>query len=173
MKYQIGIVAVIAYIATVYGANWAIEQYGFVSVGFGLMAPAGVYFAGLAFTLRDITHDTLGRRWVLVAIVAGALLSYTISPAFAAASAAAFLSSELFDFAVYAPLRERHWLGAVALSNTVGLLVDSVLFLWLAFGSLAFIEGQIVGKLWMTAMAVGVLWTLRNGSKRYASFSSR
>lgn len=158
MNKQLGIIAVIAYIATIYLANWAIETYGFVSVGFGHVAPAGVYFAGLAFTLRDITHDTLGRRWVLVAIVVGAALSYAISPAFALASGVAFLVSELFDFAVYAPLRKRHWLGAVALSNTVGLLVDSVLFLWLAFGSLAFIEGQIVGKLWMTALAVIVLW---------------
>jgi hypothetical protein len=158
---QLGIIAVLAYIATIYAANWSIETFGFVSVGFGLMAPAGVYFAGLAFTLRDITHDTLGRRAVLAAILVGAALSYVISPVFAMASAVAFLASELFDFAIYAPLRERHWLGAVALSNTVGLLVDSVLFLWLAFGSLAFIEGQIVGKLWMTAAAVAVLWLVR------------
>lgn len=153
----IGLVAVAAYIATVFGANWAIERYGLVSVGFGLMAPAGVYFAGLAFTLRDITHDTLGRLWVIGAILVGAALSYAVSPDFARASAAAFLLSELFDFAVYAPLRKRNWLGAVALSNIVGLVADSVVFLWLAFDSLDFLDGQIVGKLWMTVLAVAVL----------------
>ncbi|HUG16946.1 MAG TPA: VUT family protein [Thermomicrobiales bacterium] len=153
----IGLVAVAAFVSTVFLANWAIERYGFVSVGFGLTAPAGVYFAGLAFTLRDITHDTLGRRWVLLAIVAGALLSSLVSPQFALASGTAFLFSELFDFAVYAPLRKRHWIGAVVASNIVGLVADSILFLWLAFESLAFLEGQIVGKAWMTLLAIPFL----------------
>src|ERR671915_473335 len=110
------------YIATIFAANWAISTFGLVPVGFGLVAPAGVYFAGLAFTLRDLTQDTLGRRWVLGAIVLGALLSALVSPAFALASAAAFLFSELADFGVYTPLRERHWLAAIAASNVVGLV---------------------------------------------------
>jgi len=42
------------YILTIFAANWAITQFGLVPVGFGLLAPAGVYFAGLAFTLRDL-----------------------------------------------------------------------------------------------------------------------
>ena len=48
------------YIATIFAANWAIATFGVVPVGFGLMAPAGVYFAGLAFTLRDLTQERLG-----------------------------------------------------------------------------------------------------------------
>jgi uncharacterized PurR-regulated membrane protein YhhQ (DUF165 family) len=162
----IGLTAVALYIATVFAANWAIERFGIVSVGFGLTAPAGVYFAGLAFTLRDITHDTLGRRFVLLAIVVGASLSAFVSTDFALASGVAFLVSELFDFAVYAPLRDRNWLGAVALSNVVGLIADSVLFLWIAFDSLEFLEGQIVGKLWMTLAAVLLLTIWRRSSHR-------
>jgi uncharacterized PurR-regulated membrane protein YhhQ (DUF165 family) len=153
----LGWVVLTLYIGTVVAANWAIQRFGFVPVGFGLLAPAGVYFAGLAFTLRDLSHETLGRQWVVAAILVGAALSWLISPAFAVASAVAFVVSELADFAVYAPLRKRHWLGAVALSNTVGLVLDSILFLWLAFGSLAFLAGQIVGKGWMTAVAVLLL----------------
>jgi uncharacterized PurR-regulated membrane protein YhhQ (DUF165 family) len=164
----IGMVAVALYVATIFAANWAIERFGIVSVGFGLTAPAGVYFVGLAFTLRDITHDTLGRRWVLGAIVGGALLSWIVTdnPELARASAAAFLFSELLDFAVYTPLRERHWIGAVLLSNLVGLVADSVIFLWLAFDSLEFLEGQIVGKTWMTLLAVGVLSIWRRLARR-------
>ena len=162
----IGIITVTGYIATVFAANWAIDRFGVVSVGFGLVAPAGVYFAGLAFTLRDITQDTLGRSWVVVAFVVGALLSAIVSTQFALASATAFLFSELFDFAVYTPLRERNWIGAVALSNVVGLVTDSVLFLWIAFGSLDFLSGQIVGKTWMTILAVGVLMAWRRYSGR-------
>jgi len=158
---RLGYVTALLYIGTVFAANWAISRFGLVPVGFGLLAPAGVYFAGLAFTLRDLTHEALGRRAVLLAILLGALCSVVISPALAVASGVAFLVSELADFAVYTPLRQRHWLGAVALSNTVGLTLDSVLFLWLAFGSLQFLPGQILGKAWMTALAVLLLMCWR------------
>lgn len=156
-----GLIAFLLYIATIFGANWALQRYGIVPIGFGLMAPAGVYFAGLAFTFRDLVHDRFGVTGALAAIAIGAALSWSVAPSFAVASGIAFLFSELADLAVYAPLRRRHWLGAVALSNTVGLVVDSALFLWLAFGSLDFIEGQIVGKAYMTILAVGVLWLWR------------
>jgi uncharacterized PurR-regulated membrane protein YhhQ (DUF165 family) len=161
-RYGQGLIAAALYVGTVFAANWAISRFGIVPVGFGLMAPAGVYFAGLAFTLRDLTHEALGRRAVLLAILLGAAFSAFVSPQFAVASGVAFLLSELADYAVYAPLREKNWLSAVALSNTVGLVLDSVIFLSLAFGSLAFLPGQIVGKAWVTAAAVLVLWLFRN-----------
>ena len=119
-------------------------------------------FAGLAFTFRDLTQEWLGRKVVLVAIMVGALLwLVTSNRDLAVASGVAFLFSELADFAVYQPLRERRWLLAVAASNLVGLVIDSVLFLQIAFGSLDFIEGQIIGKIWTTIFAVVVLLALR------------
>ena len=151
----------VAYLATVVLANVAVVLWGIVPVGFGLYAPAGVYFAGLAFTLRDTTQDALGRKWVVAAILIGAGLSALLSPALALASAVAFLASELADFAVYTPLRERRWLTAVAASNVVGAVLDSAIFLWLAFGSLAFLPGQVLGKLLMTALAVTALAVAR------------
>lgn len=172
----IGRIAIVAYVLTVVAANWAIDEFGSVSVGFGLVAPAGVYFAGLAFTLRDITHDTLGRWYVLGGIAAGSVISLLQSEnatipggvtSIAVASAAAFLLSETFDFLVYTPLRERYWIGAVVASNIVGLIADSVLFLWLAFGSLDFLDGQIVGKGWMTVAAVIVLTIWRRATRGY------
>ena len=153
----------IAYVLTIFAANWAISRFGAVPVGFGLMAPAGVYLAGIAFTLRDLTQERLGRAWVVAAIVGGAVLSAVISPQFALASGVAFLVSELADLAVYTPLRERHWLGAIAASNVVGLVLDSLLFLSLAFGSLEFLTGQIVGKAWMTLLAVLLITMWRRG----------
>jgi queuosine precursor transporter len=131
--------------------------------GRGIDAPSGVLFAGLAFTLRDLTQEWLGRKVVLVAIVVGALLSQAVTSNrdLAVASGVAFLFSELADFAVYQPLRERRWLVAVAASNLVGLVIDSVLFLQIAFGSLDFIQGQIIGKIWTTIFAVLVLLALR------------
>ncbi|MFO7171193.1 MAG: VUT family protein [Chloroflexota bacterium] len=165
---KLGIAALIGYILTIFAANLAISLVGIVPVGLGLMAPAGVYFAGLAFTLRDAVQETLGRRWTVVAILTGALISAALSAQLALASGVAFLVSELADFAVYTPLRRRAWLAAVVASNTVGVMLDSALFLWLAFGSLDFLAGQIVGKLWMTALAVGLilLWRSTVGARR-------
>lgn len=150
-------------LGTVVAANWALATFGIIPIGFGLMAPAGVLFAGLAFTFRDMLHDAAGRWWVLGAIVLGAALSGLLEDGrqFALASGTAFLASELADFAVYSPLRRRTWIGAVALSNSVGLAVDSALFLWLAFGSLAFLPGQIIGKAYMTLLAIVILWGVR------------
>lgn len=150
------------YLATIVGANWAVAEYGVVPVGFGLMAPAAVYVAGLAFTLRDLLQEAAGRAAVIWVIAGGALLSLAVAPpALALASGVAFVVSELADLAVYEPLRRRRWLTAVAASNMVGLIVDSLLFLWLAFGSLAFLSGQIVGKAWMTVAALIVLTIAR------------
>jgi hypothetical protein len=159
--HRIGVVALAGYIATIFAANWLIEHVGIVNVGFGLMAPAGVFAAGLALTLRDVVQVTLGRLAVVAAILVGAALSYTVSPAFAVASGVAFLVSELADLAVYTPLERRSWLGAVGLSNTVGAVIDSMLFLWLAFGSLEFLAGQVVGKTWTTLAAIAILALIR------------
>jgi queuosine precursor transporter len=166
------IVPLVGYIATIFLANLSLQYLGWcgpdgpcvLPVGPGLWAPSGVLWAGLAFTLRDLVQDELGRAWTVIAILVGAALSALVSPQFAVASGVAFLLSELADFAVYTPLRQRNWLAAVALSNTVGLVADSILFLMLAFGSLDFLAGQIVGKLWMTVLAVALLWGWRHRS---------
>lgn len=146
----LGLACAALYILTIYLANWAITEWGIVSVGFGLVAPAGVYFAGLAFTLRDAVHEALGRTSVLACIGLGAIASWQVSSAFAIASATAFLVSELADMAVYTPLRERRPALALLSSNVVGAMVDSLIFLWLAFHSLQFFWGQVVGKTWVT-----------------------
>jgi uncharacterized PurR-regulated membrane protein YhhQ (DUF165 family) len=164
MKQFIGPAPLVGYILTIVAANAAITHFGLVPVGFGLVAPAGVYFVDLAFSLRDAVQETLGRRWTIAAVLIGAALSALLSGPLALASGFAFLLSELADFAVYTPLRRRGWLAAVAASNIVGLLADSVLFLWLAFGSLDYLVGQLAGKLWMTVLAVAIIAAYRRTS---------
>ena len=149
------------YIGCIVAANLLHVTFGFVPIGFGLTASAGVYGAGLAFTARDMLQETLGRQATVVAILIGAVLSAMLSPALGVASGVAFLIAESLDFAVYTPLRERRWLTAVVLSNTVGAAADSALFLWLAFGSVDLWVGQTVGKLWMTALVIPLVWYLR------------
>lgn len=157
----LGAACLVGYVASIYAANWLLEHVGFVTVWPGIVAPAGVYAAGFALTFRDLVQTTLGRRYVIAAIIVGAALSYTVSATFATASALAFLASETCDFAVYTPLERRHWLLAIAASNTVGLIIDSMLFLWLAFSSLDHLNGQLIGKAEATILAVIALGVIR------------
>jgi uncharacterized PurR-regulated membrane protein YhhQ (DUF165 family) len=114
---------------------------------------------GLALVLRDAVHEKLGIRWVLAAILAGAAVSALVSPpALVIASATAFLLSELADLGVYAPLRKRRLWLAVLASGVVGAAIDSAAFLWLAFGSLDFLAGQLVGKAWATVAVAAALY---------------
>jgi queuosine precursor transporter len=165
---RIGIAALVCYMLTIIAANWLVVHVGLVTVAPGLLAPAGVFAAGAALTFRDVVQDGLGRVAVVAAIIAGASLSYLIAPSLAVASGVAFLVSEAADFCVYTPLRERGFVRAVVASNIVGLVVDSVLFLWLAFGSLAFLEGQVVGKAEMTLLAIPLLMGTRAVLARHA-----
>jgi hypothetical protein len=131
------------------------------------MAPSGVLMVGLALVLRDLVQRRLGRLWAVAAILAGAVLSAVVAPtALVAASGTAFLLSEMADFAVYTPLQERRFVLAVFASSTLGLLVDSIVFLHLAFGSLEFLAGQIVGKAWMVVLALPVIWWIRESDNR-------
>lgn len=176
----IGWVAAAAYVGTVWLANYLVQHYGVVDVGFGLVAPAGVFAAGIALGLRDIVQHQLGRLIVMGAIVMGAALSYLVSNTttipgghvnLAVASGLAFLFSETADMSVYTPLRKRGWLRAVALSNTVGLVIDSALFLWLAFGSLAFFWGQCLGKAYMTIPVIILIAAVRHLPKRQVALA--
>ncbi|MFB7474194.1 VUT family protein [Kitasatospora sp. NPDC056184] len=150
--------ALVAYIATIPAANMAVTHFGVVPVGLGYLAPAGVYLVGIALVLRDLARETAGRWPVAAAVLVGAALSYSLaSPALATASAAAFALSEGLDFMVYEPLRKRGLLTAMVVSNLVGMLADSLVFLTMAFGSLQFLPGQLLGKAWMTVAAVAVI----------------
>ena len=176
-----GLAYLAAFIACIPAANWMIGHLGTVCSPNGpclvpvwprgfwpwgpsgpLMAPSGVMMIGLALVLRDLVQRRLGRKAALMSIVAGAALSGAVAPpALVMASTAAFFLSELADFAVYTPLQARGLVLAVLASSLVGLIADSVLFLWLAFGSLEFLAGQIVGKAWMVLLALPFIHWIR------------
>lgn len=164
------ILAIAAYAATIPLANWMIGNVGtcvpngpcLIPVGFGLTAPSGVLIVGLALVLRDMVQEMSGVKGALIAIAIGGLLSWLFaSPYLVMASVIAFLLSELADLAVYTPLRKHRLYLAVLLSGVVGATIDSALFLFIAFGSLDFIAGQIVGKLWMTLIGTVLLFASR------------
>jgi hypothetical protein len=168
---RIGLAAFACFLACIPLANWMIGHIGtvcvpqgpcLVPVAPGLLAPSGVLTVGAALVLRDVVQRCLGLTWGLLAIVIGTLLSALIAPAaLVVASGCAFALSECVDFAVYTPLQQRQLTLAVVASSCVGLFVDSVVFLGLAFGSLEFLPGQVVGKLWAVLVAIPLMRLLR------------
>lgn len=171
-----GAIFLVLFCLTIPAANWMIGHVGtvclvngpcLVPVAPGIMAPSGVLMIGAALVLRDLVQRRLGVEFGIGAILAGAAISAVLAPpSLVLASAAAFLISEFADFAVYTPLARRRLVLAVLASSLVGLVVDSVVFLWLAFGSLDFLLGQIVGKLWMVLLAIPLVAYLRRRDQR-------
>lgn len=159
----IGWLSVLGFILTIPLSNWVVVNVGVVCdpngpclipVWPGIMSPSAVLVAGFALVLRDAVHHFLGARWALYSIVIGAGLSGIFSePSLVVASVAAFLFSEFADFCVYAPLRKRHHVVAILFSGFVGSVVDSAIFLSLAFGSLDYVVGQVIGKFWVSVIA--------------------
>lgn len=171
-----GSIFLVLFCLTIPAANWMIGHVGtvcvpngpcLVPVAPGIMAPSGVLMVGAALVLRDLVQRRLGVEFGLGAIAAGAAISAGLAPpSLVLASATAFFLSEFADFAVYTPLARRRLVVAVVASSIVGLIVNSIVFLWLAFGSLEFLLGQIVGKLWMVLLAVPFVAYLRRRDER-------
>lgn len=171
-----GWVFLILFCLTIPVANWMIGHVGTLCVPNGpclipvaphLMAPSGVLMIGVALVLRDLVQRRLGIGFGVGAVIAGAAISAAVaSPALVIASACAFLLSEFADLAVYTPLARRQLVVAVVASSVVGLVIDSIVFLWLAFGSLEFLLGQVVGKSWMVLLSIPFVALLRRRDER-------
>ncbi len=168
---RLGIVAFAGFLACVPLANWLIQHAGtvcipggpcLIPVAPGLMAPSGVVTVSAALVLRDVVQRCLGLQAGLVAIVIGTALSALLAPlSLVLASGAAFALSELIDFAIYTPLQRTRLVTAIVAASFAGLVVDSIVFLSLAFGSLEFLPGQIVGKAWAVLFAIPLMRLLR------------
>lgn len=158
------------YAAAVPLANWFVAHVGdqqfpggphTILVGFGWRAPSGVLWIGVALVARDVIQRLAGRWAALTAIAVGVGLSYLVNPAVATASAVAFALGELADLAVYTPLADRSLSLAVLASGVVGGLIDSLVFLQLAFGSTHYWQGQVLAKAAVSAAAAVPLWWAR------------
>jgi len=104
---------------------------------------------------------------VVAAILVGAVVSAGVAPpSLVVASAAAFLISEFADFAVYTPLQARRFVLAVLVSGVLGAIIDSVVFLYLAFGNLQFLAGQVFGKILMVMASLPAIALLRRHDDR-------
>jgi uncharacterized PurR-regulated membrane protein YhhQ (DUF165 family) len=165
------LVAFLAYLFSIPFANWLIDNVGKVrfpggphvlSVGFGYEAPSGFLAIGFALVARDYVQHRLGKKYALLAIALGVAFSFLVNRDLAVASGAAFALGELSDFAVYTPLRKYNTFAAVALSGVVGGIVDSLVFLQIAFDSIQYWQGQVIGKAWMALVGGLALSAIKN-----------
>jgi uncharacterized PurR-regulated membrane protein YhhQ (DUF165 family) len=172
-----GVIFLMLFALTIPAANWLIGHVGtvcveprgpcVVPVAPGVMAPSGVIMVGVALVLRDLVQRRLGAGMSVLAILFGTGISALLAPpSLILASGAAFLLSEFADLAVYTPLARRRLVAAVVASSFVGLVVDSIVFLWLAFGSFDFLLGQVVGKGWMVLLSIPFVAWLRRRDER-------
>jgi uncharacterized PurR-regulated membrane protein YhhQ (DUF165 family) len=146
-----------------------------------LAAPAGTYLIGLALALIETAHHTAPTRregWrnaqIMIALgfAGSAILAIWIAIVnemdsvgpdrfgflagtwrIVVGSLAAFAVSETIDNGLGAWMRGRFPdTVRVLTTNAISVPLDSLVFLAVAFGSLAFIEGQIVAKLAATVV---------------------
>lgn len=156
-------------LADVLAARWIIP------LPFGLAVPAGVIAIAPIFTLRDSIHKKYGYKRVTVLIFVASAISYGASILLGnemlgkvtIASVIAFLVSENVDTLVYHIFRKDTWLSKVTKSNLVSTLLDSIIFITMAFGFiLPLIIGQYIVKM-LIAGATGIFldWKYKRESE--------
>ncbi len=116
------------YVALIVAVNYAFTVVPLVKLPDGTMWPPVSLLVGFVFVARDFAQREIGHK-VLLAMLVGVAISYFMAnPFVATASAAAFLISELVDWAVYSftkrPLSQR-----ILYSSLLGAPVDSAVFL--------------------------------------------
>lgn len=152
----VGLVAL--YLAGIVTANLLVTHYGPWITPYAAFA-----LIGADLTTRDFLHDRLAgwQRWTCLGamIAVGGLLSYALNAdaaMIAKASVVAFVAAAVVDTLVYAALYRTDRDFRVNASNVAAAAVDSVLFLWIAFGVVSGITfTQFVAK-----VAGGAVWLL-------------
>lgn len=154
---RVAIPATVAlYLGAIVAANLLVAH-------FGPSATPYVAFAliGADLTSRDALQELWGGQLLPLAllIVVGGLISYTFNAGtekIALASTVAFVAAATIDTFVYTLLEGSTWQTRVAASNIASAAVDSVLFLWIAFG----LFGTATFAQFTAKVAGGAVWAL-------------
>jgi queuosine precursor transporter len=168
------VVLSLLYLVCILLANWAAAQGRWILLGGLLVVPYGVPFIAPTFTLRDAVHRRVGVRGATILVQLGLLASgaQALSDLLGGGSLAqpgsvarvalagivAFAVSENADTLIYQLLRRESWASRALKSNLVSTLLDSAVFISLAFGpALPLILGQWVSKWLIAALVVALL----------------
>lgn len=168
--------AAVAFLLCLPASNLLIQNVGvkcipngpcLIPVGFGFMAPSGVLMIGAALLLRDAVHELWGRSTTIVLILLGGLVSVPfVGSHLLVASLLAFFVSEMADFFVYDRFRKQNKGNAVLASGVVGAALDTALFSYVAFGTLAWQPGLLLGKMYATLFVAAYLYARQAYNRR-------
>lgn len=132
--------------------NWAHVHTPLFEIYGGVWSPMSI-ITGLILVFRDFAQREIG-HWIFVPLLIGVALSYAMAgPEIALASGAAFLVSELVDWAVYSftkkPLSSR-----ILISSIAAAPVDTAVFL---FGANMIVPGILAWSTLLTSIASKLL----------------
>lgn len=140
------------YVSAMLLANLLVSKFG------PAISPVLAFFLiGFDLSMRDWLHVRLRALQMLGLIGVAGALTYALNPAagmIAVASAVAFTSAALVDWATFTRLRGS-WLFRANGSNVAGAAVDSLIFPTLAFGALM---PHIVLMQFVAKVAGGSIW---------------
>ena len=166
MRYRWSLV----YVLLIVAVNYAFGIVPLVELPDGTMWPPVSLAVGCIFVVRDLAQREIGHR-VLFAMLAGAALSYALAdPYIAVSSAAAFLVSELADWAIYS-LTGRPFSERVLLSSALSTPLDSAVFL--AGIGLLSVPAMIAMTASKMVAAVVVWWLVRRREQLFAGAGSQ
>ena len=148
----------VLYIALIVAVNYAFTQVSPITLPDGTVWSPVSLIVGFVFVVRDFAQREIGHR-VLLAMLAGAVLSYFMADPFVAvASAAAFAVSELADWTVYS-FTKRSLSQRILYSSALGAPIDSVVFLY----GIGLLSATGVAAMTLSKMAGALLvwWIVR------------
>lgn len=156
---QSSFLPVIFYLIAIISANLLLTKFGP-----SLAILINFLFIGLDLTLRDQLHENWSHNHLILKmgflILAGSIFSYLInqnSGSVALASFLAFGSASVVDSITYQLLHEKTSLIKINGSNLLAALTDSILFIYIAFGS--FLPWIILGMFFSKTIG-GFFWSL-------------
>ena len=149
------------YLGSIVVANLLVTYFGIIQVA-GISFPAGAVAVGFTFTARDLVQRKFGKWGCWIWMFAASAISAIFSPTLALASLGAFVVAEGLDWAVFtaSPLSFR---GRAIVSNIVGTPLDSIIFVYLAFGPIwDAMWGQTIVKL---ASSLLIVFLIKNAQE--------
>lgn len=140
------------YASAIIVANLLVAKFG------PSITPLNAFFLiGLDLALRNYLQLKMSRYHMAVLIVGTGVLSYLLNPAtgmIAIASGVAFTLAALADWLTFNTVTGK-WMKRNFAGNSVGALVDSIVFPTIAFGALM---PEIVAAQFLAKVAGGTLW---------------
>lgn len=136
---------VIFYLGSILIANWLVIQFGIIKFA-GLTFPAGAAAIGLTFSARDLVQRRWGKWRCWIWMLIASLITLIFNTQIAVASMSAFLISEATDWIIFT-LTKGNIGKRIFYSNLLGIPLDSIVFVGIAFGFLwSVIIGQAIIK---------------------------